>query len=419
MSGMGSRGISRHDGESEKQTRTLSSMNRFLTIMTLISGDGRAGADKLAFDIAVGLRRLGHRVIWGCPSHYYLMDEAKARGLEVHILDFSSSMDMTSLPVFMNFCRNEKVDIVKVHHSHGRHLIVVARLLGLKAKAIFMRHCISGSMPYVGAFFYNLFGVSIAVSEAVRRSLLLGGVLPSRVKTVYGGINVNHFETVPEDKVEKCREQYGRRGVFTIGIVARLGLYKGFRTDKPTMKRHEVLFRALASLKEDFHLLVLGAEEKYLRIIAEDNGLDPEKITFCGFEKEIASFYKIMDLSVLPSPNEGLGLAIIEAMAAGVACIGADSGGIREIITDGVNGFLFEPGNSDDLARKIRLIMANKEVRDSVVLHGRRKVRHLFTIEKTVFETEKLFYDIVGLKPQCVLEPTCFRSVTSRSRTDR
>jgi len=374
-------------------------MTRPLTILSLISGDGRAGADKLAFEISMGLRGSGHRVIWACPSRCILLKEALASGLETYILDFSGSMDLKPLAPFMQFCRAEQVDVVNVHHSHGRHLIIAAKLLGLRAKTVFMRHCISGSTPYAGAFFYNLFGHSIAVSDAVQQSLLRSGVLRNKVTKVYGGINIGRFEKVPAELVRQYREQYARKGSFTIGIVARLGLHKGHRTDKPTMKRHEVLFKALAGIKEDFNLLVLGADSKYIEKIAEQNGLDPGKITSCGYQEDIEPFYKIMDLKVLPSPNEGLGLAIIEAMAAGVPCIGANSGGIREIITDGVDGFLFAPEDSDDLAKKIRILMTDFKTRQFFIENGRRKARERFAIEKTVGETESVFCNLARSGP--------------------
>jgi glycosyltransferase involved in cell wall biosynthesis len=368
--------------------------------MNLVSDTGYGGADRLALDLCARLGLLGHRVIWGCPSQYHLRDEADAAGLEIHTLDFSGNMDMTPLPAFMRFCKDEKIDIVNVHHSHGRHMLVAARLLGLKAKAVFTRHCISGSAPFVGALFYNLMlDMNIAVSNTVRKSLLDGGIWPRKVITVYGGVDIENFENVPTDKVRWFREKYARSGTFNIGIVARLGLYKGFRTDKPTLKRHEVFFKAIAVLGRDCNLLVLGTvgekDIRSLKVIAQNNGLDTDKITFCGFQDDMAPFYQIMDLNVLPSPNEGLGLAIIEAMAAGVPCIGADSGGIREIITDGLDGYLFRSGNSEDLAEKIRIIMENKGIRDRFIARGKEKVRDLFAIDKMVRETEKLFYDLL------------------------
>ncbi|HAM53839.1 MAG TPA: hypothetical protein DCP92_25265 [Nitrospiraceae bacterium] len=374
--------------------------DRPLTIINLVSGGGKGGADRATLDISKRLRQRGHRVILGCPSDCYLMDEARAAGIEIYLVDFSGNMDMTPLPAFMRFCKGEKVDIVNVHHSHGRHLLTAAKLLGLKAKAVFTRHCISGSTPYLGAFFYNLaLDMNIAVSDVVRQSLLRGGIWQHKAVTIYAGVEIARFEHVPSHKIESCREKYARRDAFNVGIVARTGLSGGIRNDKRTEKRHDILFRALAGIGGDINLLVLGAprekEIESLKLIAQDNGLDLGRITFCGFQEEIAPFYKIMDLNVLPSSNEGLGLAIIEGMAAGVPCIGADCGGLREIITDGVDGLLFKHGDSNDLADKIWTIIENESLRRSLISKGKEKVKNLFDIEKTVHKTEELFYDLL------------------------
>ena len=58
--------------------------NRPLTIMNLISGNGRGGSDRLALDISKGLTRQGHRVIWGSPSYCDLIEEAAGAGLEIY-----------------------------------------------------------------------------------------------------------------------------------------------------------------------------------------------------------------------------------------------------------------------------------------------------------------------------------------------
>jgi glycosyltransferase involved in cell wall biosynthesis len=369
--------------------------------MNLISHDGRGGADRAALDISKRLRQRGHRVIWGCPSKCYLMDEVRTAGMEVYLLDHSGNMDLTPLPAFKRFCKEEKVAIVNVHHSHGRHLLTAAKLFGLKTKAVFTRHCICGSTPYVGAFFYNrILDVNITVSNAVRQSLLRAGIRRSKAVTIYAGIEIEKFEQVRADKIASVRDRYAKRDALNIGIVARTGLNGEVSKDKRTEKRHDILFRALAEIREKINLLVLGAprqrEIDSLKLIAEDNGLDSGKITFCGFQEEIAPFYKIMDLNVLPSGNEGLGLAIIEGMAAGVPCIGANSGGLREVITNGVDGLLFKAGDSSDLADKIRTVIENESMRNSLISKGKEKVRKLFDIEKTADETEKLFYDLLG-----------------------
>lgn len=375
--------------------------DRPLNIMNLISHDGRGGADRLALDLSKGLKRLGHRVIWGSPSHCYLIEEARKAELEIYDLYPSGSIEMKGLPAFMQFCKKEDIDILNAHHSHSRHMLLLARLRGLTTKIVFTRHCILKTVPYLGAFFYNFtVDMNIAVSNIVRKSLLRSGILPGKAVTIYGGTDVEKFEKVSSDTIERIREQYTCPGSFTIGMVARLQHRGKFSPDKPTLKGHEVLFRAVAALNGDINLLLLGpwneGDIEKLKLIAQCNGLNTNMITFCGFQDDIAPFYKIMDLHVLPSPNEGLGLGIIEAMAAGVPCIGADIGGIREIISNGIDGFLVRPGNSRDLAEKIRILFENKEKRDLFIINGKKKVKKLFNIEKTVNETEKIFYDLLN-----------------------
>ncbi|MDA8088457.1 MAG: glycosyltransferase family 4 protein [Nitrospiraceae bacterium] len=372
---------------------------RPLTIMNLLSGGGMGGADILALDISKALKKNGHAVIFGCPGDNALAPAAEAAGLRLFILDRQEITDFDALGSFIRFCRDEKVDIINAHHSRGRHFLAAARYLGLKSKTVFTRHCLCGGLPLLGLFLHNFAAdLNIAVSRAVRKSLLVGGMLPGRVKTVYGGIDIERFENVPQALVEEARGKYARPGVFNIGIVGRFQ-EASLRTDKPSMKRHEVLFRALAGLKMDFNLLVLGpSDRRSLEImmdLARYHGLDGEKITPCGFQADPSPFYKLMDINVLPSPREGLGLALIEAMAAGVPCIGADGGGIREIITDGRDGFLIRPGDSRQLAGKIGLLLNDAGLRAAFIEAGRKKARELFDIRENVGLLEDAFYGIL------------------------
>ncbi|MDA8155963.1 MAG: glycosyltransferase family 4 protein [Actinomycetota bacterium] len=369
-----------------------------LTIMNLLSGGGRGGADILALDISKRLAKLGHNVIFGCPNdNALLIAEAKSAGLRIFIIDQQKSTDVAGLGSFVKFCWNEQVDIVNAHHSTGRHFLTVAKFMGLKAKTVFTRHCISGGVPFLGLFFYNFAAdLNIAVSKAVKKSLLMGGMLPGKVKHIYGGVDIERFVNVPEEKVEEARKKYASRGVFNIGIVGRF--FASPKKNRPSLKRHEVLFRALAGLKEDFNLLVLGPGDERIgevKEMARSHGLDEKRITTCGFQDDPAPFYKIMDVNVLPSPREGLGLAIIEGMAAGVPSIGANGGGIKEIITDGRDGFLFEPGNSKELAVKIELLLNNTKLREAFIESGRKKARDFFDIEKNTKILEEAFYSIV------------------------
>jgi glycosyltransferase involved in cell wall biosynthesis len=242
--------------------------------------------------------------------------------------------------------------------------------------------------------------MNIAVSDVVRKSLLKGGMLPKKVIRIYGGIDARKFESPNATETGIFKSKYGLKGAFFhIGIVARFEAANLKALEKPTPKRHEVLFKALSMLPPDvdFQLLVIGPEHKEdaeaLRRLAAYSGLvgqKMERVSFCGFQPDMAPVYKAMDLNVLPSPEEGFGLAVIEGMAAGVPTIGAGAGGLREIITDGVDGFLFKPGDSRRLAERIERLYRDRELRNSFVLKGKEKARR-FELEKTVTETEAAF----------------------------
>lgn len=368
--------------------------------MSLVTEEGRGGSDRLALEVSAGLKSRGHRVIWGSPSDCALNDEARDAGLEMFPFAPWESGRLIDLSSLIHFCRDERVAIVNTHHSRGRHMLLRARLAGLGAKVVFTRHCILKTLPYFGAFFHNfLVDMNIAVSNVVRESLVHGGLWPRNTVTIYGGIDAERFENCPAADIEPVRRTYARKDAFTIGMVARLQHGRAFDPGGPTLKGHDVLFKALSHMPGDITLLLIGPDTKEdrekLAAIARHHGVGEERLIFCGFQKNIAPFYKVMDLHVLPSPHEGLGLAVIEAMAAGVPCIGADSGGIREIIDDGKDGFLFRPGDSGDLASRILILRESAAKRNLFVLKAREKVRNKFGIENTVVQTEKIMHALL------------------------
>ncbi len=368
--------------------------------MNLISGDGKGGADRLALDVSTGLKDRGHRIIWGSPPDCCLVGEAAEAGLEIYNVDFAGRTDASWLSEFAHFCRNEQVDIVDGHDSRIRHMISLARLRRLKARIVATRHCILRTVPYLGALAHNfLADMHIAVSGVVRESLVRSGVLPGRAVTVYGGVDMRRFENVRPSEVDSLKRLYTRPGAVTIGMVARLQHGKTFGPERPTLKGHDVAFRALAGFDRDYTLLLFGPEKEEdkakLRRIAEYQGLDPGRLTFCGFQKDMAPFYRTLDVNILPSPNEGLGLAVIEAMGSGVPCIGADGGGLREIIEDGEDGFLVRPGDSRELRQRILKVYDDAETRRKFIANGLEKVRRQFSRERMTCETEAVYSRLV------------------------
>ena len=146
-----------------------------------------------------------------------------------------------------------------------------------------------------------------------------------------------------------------------------------FRPRKGT----EILLESLAIIRQagiPASLLMVGSfetkeYESEIHGLVERLGLRAH-VTWTGFERDVNSRLREMQLMVLPSLfGEGLPMVVLEAMAIGVPVIASRVEGIPEAIRDGQDGSIFEPGNAKDLADKVAAIIAQpsnwRQMRDS------------------------------------------------------
>jgi glycosyltransferase involved in cell wall biosynthesis len=98
---------------------------------------------------------------------------------------------------------------------------------------------------------------------------------------------------------------------------------------------------------------------------------------------------------VNPSRSEGMGRVFIEAMASGKACIGTTVGGIPNVIVDGETGFLVAPEDTDDLAAKLRLLLADPNLRGRMGKAGRRRTETVLS-EKSYVQCYRAMIEFVA-----------------------
>ncbi len=189
----------------------------------------------------------------------------------------------------------------------------------------------------------------VAPSQYMMERYVDAGVSRERVAVIKYGIDVNRFAPV--------RRQ---NAVFTLGFIGYLGHHKGLA----------VLLEALPCLDnlERVRLLVVGDGEQAdaLKALSGELGLDAQ-VTFLGRidNQAIRSVYDQLDALVVPSIwPENSPVTISEAMASGLPVLASDIGGMRELVADGVTGFLVSPGDSMALAERIERLLAAPELRE-------------------------------------------------------
>jgi len=186
----------------------------------------------------------------------------------------------------------------------------------------------------------------IAISNDVKQFLIEYFKVPaSKIEIVYNGVDFEKFSSF-----QKFDDNWGP----VFGIIARLDKIKG----------HIYILEALKKLKKEgvklpeFIFVGNGSEKGNLENFVKGNSLSGVK--FIGEVLDIGQYLKQIDVFVFPSLSEGLGIAILEALAAKKLIIASNVGGIKELIKHNETGILVKPTNVDDLYKAIKWVLENK-----------------------------------------------------------
>jgi glycosyltransferase involved in cell wall biosynthesis len=165
-------------------------------------------------------------------------------------------------------------------------------------------------------------------------------------------------------------------------------------------KDHAGLLAAIDQLRGRFGDVVLllvgsGPLETELRAQVAERGLEAH-VRFVGPRGDVPALLPALDVFVLGSRFEGLPISLLEAMAAEVACVATNVGGIPEVVTDRIDGRLVPPGQPQILARIIAEVLMDQELRTRMAVAGRQRVADEFSIDRAVRRTEELYGQLVG-----------------------
>ncbi|MCL6584925.1 MAG: glycosyltransferase family 4 protein [Anoxybacillus sp.] len=148
-------------------------------------------------------------------------------------------------------------------------------------------------------------------------------------------------------------------------------------------------------LKAKFLLAGDGEIENIQQCIKDYNlGDYVETLGWISGEQKLSLLQKA-DLFVLPSYNEGLPMAILEAMDFGLPVISTPVGGIPEVIKNEENGFLVQPGDIKELASAIEKIIVDKNVRERIGMNNKQKIKEKFDLDVLLRDLEKLYNNLI------------------------
>ncbi len=367
-----------------KTTLGERSHNRLLKILHIDPERNWGGGEAQVLGLLTYLCRKGHRNDLLTHPGGRLFEQSGPLGVKRLSLVPRNDLDLRPVPAVRRLIRSEKYDIVHFHTKRAHTLS-----LWLPRGPQCPKYIVTRRMDYPETkswytrYLYNrrVDGV-VAISRVILELLVEAGVEAGRIRLIHSGIDPERFVGCAAASAEAGRE-------VVVGIVAALEERKG----------HRYLLEAAAALKRRGHkieYLVAGEgpvrRELEERVKALNLG---NEVRFCGFVSDAPDFLSRIDIFILPSLYEGLGVAVLEAMAAGKPVIASRVGGLPELVADGETGFLVAPKNVDGLVEAIARLTDDESLAREMGRKGAARARANFSLEQMAAKNEAYYYELV------------------------
>ena len=275
--------------------------------------------------------------------------------------------------------RKNKIDIV---HSNSRTTQVLGCLLHKYENVAHVSTCHGYFKKRFLRRIFPCWGQKvIAISGQVKDHLIFDfKVDEKKIMVVNNGIDINRFYTGKDLVIGN---------VPVVGIIARLSEVKG----------HVYLIKAMKIVLEKFpsaKLLVVGEGKMYNVLVNLVRNMNIEKsVEFIMRTEDTRVELAMMDIFVMSSLEEGLGLALMEAMASGKAVVGTDVGGIKSLIKNNVNGLLVKPADPESLAAAITQLINDPEKAKVYAREATKFIYGNFSLDKMCDGTEGVYLECV------------------------
>ena len=353
--------------------------------------------------LSCGLPPLGFECEIVCPGDSDLVKDALERNLTVHPVSIVGPLDPVSDPLAVLALR----DVIRQRrpgliHAHGFKAGLIARLAARFSGRVPVVVTVHNHVLYrdISSFtrwryvtaekwLSRMTARIITVSDSLRDELIAEyGIRASLITTVHNGLDLAPFLGLADKRAARVR--YGLPAdALVYGLAARFAPQKAL----------DVLVEAgLPLLKrcENAYLLIAGAGPllEQVQVVAR-KAETRDRILFPGFETDVPGLLASLDVYVSSALSEGLPLATIEAMAAGLPVVSTRAGGTPEVVEDGMTGTLVESGAAVPLGEAMMRLAFDPALRIRMGKAGRARALEEFTQERMFERTAEIYREVL------------------------
>ena len=338
------------------------------------------GGEQQTLNLLAGLNQRQVACHLVCQAGSPMEERAVRAGVDVFPISMRGEIDLAAGLLIRKLIKKFSYDIIHSHTSHAHSLAFLAsigtgatRLVTRRVDFSIFRHSflkLSGIKYRFMADYY------IAISHKIKEVLVNDGIPDQRIFVVHSGIDPQRFMQATGDHL--LSEFNIKEKQKVVINVAHLAEHKG---QKYLVR---AIPRVLAKLP-DTRFFIIGKGELMEKLKKTASGLGLKKeLIFTGFRDDVAGFYQIADLYVMSSVQEGLGTAVLDALALAKPVVATRAGGLPEIIHDGKTGRLVAPADPEALADGIVEMLTRAQAAKAMANEGQSMVQNTFSIDAMV-----------------------------------
>ncbi|MDP8266124.1 MAG: glycosyltransferase family 4 protein [Candidatus Aceula meridiana] len=362
-----------------------------MNILIFTTHFNAGGITSYILSLTRGFVKKGH-CIYVASSGGNMIEELKSSGGRHVDLDINTKSELSpkvyrAVNKLQSFIRENAIDVV---HSQTRVTQVVGTMLKHFIKIPHVATCHGFFKARISRKIFPCWGdATIAISPQVVEHLKNDlCVSKEKIFLIPHGVEIKECAVGIQQKEEKRKELNLKKGVI-LGIVARLSDVKGIDVAIKAMKK-------VIESNPEANLLIVGEgkEGDALLKLVDELGLE-KNVSFLPIINDLDNILPFLDIFVMPSRQEGLGLSVMEAQAVGLPVVASKIGGLMSLIQDGETGLLVPTENPDALAAALVMLINNMEKAKELGAAGKAFIKKNFSPEKMIDKTLEIYQGVL------------------------
>jgi N-acetyl-alpha-D-glucosaminyl L-malate synthase BshA len=348
--------------------------------------------------------------------------ELAARGHDVHFITYSNpirldpgtpriyyhEVEVSTYPLFQYppYClalasrmaevaEDYDLDLLHVHYAipHSTAAMLAQQMVAARRRLPFITTLHGTDITIVGLdrSYFPITKFSIeksdgitSVSQDVRRDTYEVFGVPNEIRVIYNFVNTEMYRPAEN------------RDAASPGAEKRLMHISNFRPVKRVTDCVRILAEVLRAAPAHLYMVGDGPDRPEAHRLARELGIE-RQVTFMGKQDHVERLFPKMHVLLMPSEMESFGLGALEAMACGVPPVATHVGGLPELVTDGVDGFLEPVGDIAAQSRRVIELLTNQEQHHRMAEAARRTAVERFASSMIIPQYEKYYEEVIGI----------------------